>query len=112
MNIVTQEKDKVTVRRNHKTGKYEIVEVVIHGDNIGALLAKAYEFIKSPDTPPTLPVLPAPCAHTSVYKEHKNKYICGKCGIAIINAFDNMPPNQLLPCARCKIWTDHKKINI
>jgi DNA-directed RNA polymerase subunit RPC12/RpoP len=104
MNIVTQEKDKVTVRRNHKTGKYEIVEVVIHGDNIGALLAKAYEFIKSPDTPPTSAnICPG---------EHKVKYKCEKCGIAVTNAFDNMPPTQLLPCPRCKLWTNHTKISI
>lgn len=91
------EKDKVVIRKNHKTGEYQIKELVLHDINTANLLKQANNLLEQ-------------------LKEGKIKVCesktltasCIRCGNTI-TTFENRPVKEFLPCPKCGVWTEHKK---
>jgi rRNA maturation protein Nop10 len=99
------EKDKVVIRKNHKTGEYEVKEVVLHDVETADLLKRAYKILGDLKAG-KLPMIIAEVEGGTL------KYKCDVCGLTQINSFNDMPDRNRLPCPRCAVWTWHNKVKV
>lgn len=91
------EKDKVVIRKNHKTGEFEIKELVIHDLDTAKLLKRANELLTQ------LKAGKLPYIETGVLK-----FVCSGCD-SKVPGFENRP-EEYYYCAKCGKWTFWKKV--